>query len=163
MDNACDYSSLDANGGICYLGPSSPKATSVQHYHPGPGRKPLHPVQRHGSNGTVEMSLASRIALGNTGESYSPAAIFLTESGRRHIDDSKRHHNKVIKKRRNKGKKVDQGKNTVMNVERLPVQGARVTNSEHNPGGENDGWVRPLQICIMCFDKPVWSFDRASK
>ena len=142
--------SFNANGGICYLGPSSPKATSVQHYHPGPGRKPLHPVQRYGSKGTVEMSLASRIALGNTGESCSPAAIFLTDSGKKHIDDSKRHHNKVIKKRvrRNKLKKLDQagGENTVMNVERSLVQGVRFTTSENNPGGENNGWVS--QLCI---------------
>ncbi len=93
------------------------------------------------------MSLASRIALGNTGESCSPDAIFLTESGKKHIDESKRHHNKVIKKRvRRKVKKVDQtgGKNAVMNVARSLVQTARFT--ENNLGGENDGWVRPLQI-----------------
>ena len=129
---------------ICYLGPSSPKATSVQHYHPGPGRKPLHPVQRHGSKGTVEMSLASRIALGNTGESCSPAAIFLTESGEKHISESKRHHNKVVKKKRNKMKKGDQigGKNAGSNlVERSSLQTARV-GLEHHHGGETDGWVR---------------------
>ena len=125
---------------IFCLGPSSPKATSIQHYRPGPGRKPLHPVQRHGSKGTVETSLASRIALGNTGESCSPAVVFLTESGKRHIDESKRrNHNKVMKKRprpRSRVKKDDAGKNAVINVD-------RVASSVLNAGAENI-WVRGL-------------------
>jgi hypothetical protein len=103
-------------------------------------------VQRYGSKGTVEMSLASRIALGNTGETCSPAAIFLTDNGKKHIDDSKRHHNKVIKKRvRRRVKKVDQtgGGNAVMNVERSLVQGVRFITSENNAGVENNGWINP--------------------
>lgn len=128
-------------------------ATSVQHYHPGSGRKPLHPVQRYGSKGTVEMSLASRIALGNTGENCSPAAIFLTESGRKHIDESKRHHNKVIKKKqrpRNRVRKSDQsaGNNAVTNADRSLPQIGRGTTSETNPGGENNSWVR----YALCYD-----------
>ena len=132
----------------CSLGPSSPKATSVQHYHPGPDRKPLHPVQRYGSKGTVEMSLASRIALGNTGESCSPAAIFLTENGEKHISESKRHHNKANKKRRNKMKKVDQvgGKNVGSSLERSSLQTARITGLENHHGGEKDSWVSLLQL-----------------
>lgn len=89
------------------------------------------------------MSLASRIALGNTGESCSPAAIFLTENGEKHISESKRHHNKVIKKRRNKSKKVDQGggKNVSSNVERSSLQTARVIGLD-----KHDSWVRLLQL-----------------
>ncbi|XP_028398675.1 LOW QUALITY PROTEIN: histone-lysine N-methyltransferase 2C-like [Dendronephthya gigantea] len=134
------------------FGPSSPMATSIQHYHPGSGRKPLHPVQRYGSKGTVEMSLASRIALGNTGENCSPAAVFLTECGRKHIDETKRHHNKVIKKKqkpRNRMRKTDQpgGNNAVTNAERSSSQTGRGTAPETNSGGENNTWSarQPLQ------------------
>ena len=92
------------------------------------------------------MSLASRIALGNTGESCSPAVIFLTESGKKHIDDSKRRHDKVIKKRprRPKMKKLNHsgGKNVIPNIDRPSIQTASVT--ENNPDLGNDGWVRLL-------------------
>lgn len=145
----CDCSYFDASEGFYYLGPSSPKATSVQHYHPGPGRKPLHPVQRNGSMGTVEMSLASRIALGNTGESCSPAVVFLTDCGKQHIDETKRRHNKVIKKRRHRVKKGDHsgGKNAVMSEERSTAHAART--SENNPFGQNDSWVRIMSYLVL--------------
>lgn len=113
----------------------------------------MHPVQRHDSNGTVETSLASRIALGNTGETCSPAVVFLTESGKKHIHEIKRHHNKTAKKTKSKSKpkvKVSQSDsmNSTINVERQQpsFQSANVvfanSTTEQFSSGQGVDWVR---------------------
>lgn len=81
----------------------------------------MHPVQQHGSKGTIEMSLASRIALGNTGESCSPSAVSLTESGKKHIDENKRI-DKALKKKVKKHKMKKSDLNTFERKDNISLE-----------------------------------------